>query len=278
MIACLGSAAAGFGMATYVRAAANTPAGLAYAGLLKNGGAIEPGVKSHDVVFELFDGNAVLCTDTRSGLVVSDGRFDVPNLFASNGCLLDSNLASKPQLFVRLEVDGERLAPPQALGTVPYSARARVAETAEALVKPKFVNVTTHVGNTRTVLMAAPQLVLETFTVDKRSPTSILIVEGAISAFGSSASGMQQGWKYGGAPEILAQGLTYSTNDANLVIPTKAVIAGWTTTGPQPLTLRYFSSGAGSDGKPFLVYNPNNAEHPRLAQTQSVYVVTEIEP
>lgn len=113
-------------------AAMNVPAGLAYSGVLKSNGAPEAGTRNHSVTFELFDGTSVVCADTRASLAITDGRFDVGDLFSSS-CALDAALASRPTLSIRITVDGQQLSPPQPLGTTPYAARARVAETAEAL-------------------------------------------------------------------------------------------------------------------------------------------------
>jgi hypothetical protein len=113
-------------------AAMNVPAGFSYSGLLKNGGTAESGVHTHNFNFELFDGNATVCTDTRATLTVTDGRFDVQNLFSGCGTL-DAALATRPSLSIRITVDGTLLSPPQPIGTVPYAARARVAESAEAV-------------------------------------------------------------------------------------------------------------------------------------------------
>jgi hypothetical protein len=108
-------------------------------------------------------------------------------------------------------------------------------------------DVTTHVSNVRASLATAASIVLESFTVDKKSPTSILIIDGVISGWGANAGVMQQGWKYGDAP---------------------------------------FANDGHTDSRPFNVYNPNDAhdsavssgQQRRIAQTQSVYTVTEVEP
>lgn len=119
------------GVAHRVWAAANVPVGLAYSGLLKNNGAIEAGARMHNLELQLFDGTQVLCTDIRNNVVVTDGRFDFKDLFSGGGCMLDQVLAAQPVLFIRIAVDGQTLQPPQPVGTVPYAARARVAETVE---------------------------------------------------------------------------------------------------------------------------------------------------
>lgn len=132
VVSCVAIAAV-LGVGLKAWAAMNVPAGLTYSGLLKNGAVVESGVRTHNFNFELFDGNATVCTDTRAALTVTDGRFDVQNLFVANGCMLDTMLANRPSLAIRITVDGTLLSPPQPIGTVPYAARARVAESAEAV-------------------------------------------------------------------------------------------------------------------------------------------------
>jgi hypothetical protein len=44
------------------------------------------------------------------------------------------------------------------------------------------------------------------------------------------------------------------------------------------MKFRYFVINTDCGSRPFLIYNPNASEDPRLAQTQSVYTIWEIEP
>jgi hypothetical protein len=121
--------ALGIGIALYARAAMNVPTGLAYSGLLRNNGAVE--ASPHDFAFDLLDGSGttVCPTDTRTALAVTSGRFDVPDLFS--GCAtLDDVLETHTGLAIRITVDGTVLTPNQPLGTVPFAARARIAESA----------------------------------------------------------------------------------------------------------------------------------------------------
>jgi hypothetical protein len=139
-IAALAALAMTVGVAHRVWAAANVPSGLSYSGLLKNNGAVESGAVVHNLEFQLFDGSSIRCTDLRTNTTVTGGRFDFNNLFSS-GCTLDQFLASQPALSIRVVVDGVVLSPPQPIGTVPYSARARVAETVESLPVGSVVKV-----------------------------------------------------------------------------------------------------------------------------------------
>lgn len=136
MIAGGAGAALLVGVALVVHAGPNVPAGIAWSGVLKKND--QPESAPHDFVFELLDGNTAVCTDRRQALQVTGGRFDVPDLFGSS-CALDTLLAGKT-LVVRTTVDGQALQPPLPLGTVPFAARARVAESVE---RPVYVNAKT---------------------------------------------------------------------------------------------------------------------------------------
>ncbi|MCA2982050.1 MAG: hypothetical protein INH41_22005 [Myxococcaceae bacterium] len=118
---------------------------------------------------------------------------------------------------------------------------------------------------------------METFTVDKRSPTSFLLIDGTISGWGAYSGDMQQGWRFGSAPEVLAQSVMYDASNLSKIYPTKAVLFS-SVTGPQPLVFRYFTANGQNGDRPFITYNPNSSDNARLGQTQSVYVVYEIEP
>jgi hypothetical protein len=141
------------------------------------------------------------------------------------------------------------------------------------------LNVTNRVNSTRTALPTnTASITMESFTVDKKSPTSILLIEGAISGWGTHAGAMTQGWRLGNGVETVAQGLDYDENNHSKLYATRAVISGHTTTGPQVLVFRYFSANGATGNVPFPVYNPNASDDARFAQTRSIYTVWEIEP
>jgi hypothetical protein len=126
-------AAVAIGVGLYARAGMNVPAGIAYSGLLRNNGVPDSG--AHTFAFDLLDdkGNPLCATDMRTSLTITNGRFDVPNLFSS--CAgLDDLLATKAGLRIRITVDSMVLSPDQPIGTVPFAAHARVAESATSFV------------------------------------------------------------------------------------------------------------------------------------------------
>lgn len=110
-------------------------------------------------------------------------------------------------------------------------------------VSGKVIGVTYHVSGTRTVLSPTASIAMESFTVNKRSPTSILIVQGTLSGRGNHAGDMQQGWKYGSGTEVMAQSVMYGQTVYSKIYSTSAVIAGHATTGPQTMVFRYFKIG-----------------------------------
>ena len=117
---------------------------------------------------------------------------------------------------------------------------------------------------------------MASFTVNKLSSTSTLIVNGTLSGTGEHAGQLQQGWKLGSGTEFNAQTVSYQNNTHGRIFPTSAVIVGHTTTGSQTMVFRYYSVNSGQN-KSFQIYNPNATDDSRLAQTTSVFTVTEVE-
>lgn len=147
----------------------------------------------------------------------------------------------------------------------------------------KVINVTVHRNDTSSGLLPLAALIeLDTFTVDKKSPTSILIIQGTINTYISPSaqrvSYFSQYWQYGSESE--AQGQTFSDDNSNYLgnyeeyrpIPTSAIISGHATTGPQTLKLVYKSRN-GVNGRPFHGYNVSLGS----SKTESVYTVWEVE-
>lgn len=141
-----------------------------------------------------------------------------------------------------------------------------------------IIGVTVFESATRKSLGGAASIVMESFTVNKKSPTSILLIEGSISGHTNASGSMQQGWKLGSGTEVLGQGLQYTADPHAKTFPTRAVITGHTTTGPQTMVFRYFCPNNDTGNRPFAIYNPNSSDDGRLGQTRSIYTVWEIEP
>ncbi|MCP4137012.1 MAG: hypothetical protein GY754_38950 [bacterium] len=142
----------------------------------------------------------------------------------------------------------------------------------------KIVNVTVHESDVRTPLSGGNSIMMEDFNLDKKSSTSILLIQGTISGYSNNSGSMQQGWQYGISSEVLGQSLMYEATSNSRIYSTTAVISGHGTTGLQRLTFRYYAENDASGNRPFSVYNPNKDDDARLGQTKSVYTIWEIEP
>lgn len=146
----------------------------------------------------------------------------------------------------------------------------------DTAVNGRVLDVTTYINSTRQALPTSSSITMASFTVNKLSSTSTLVIQGTMSGANEYSGHVQQGWKLGSGTEFNGQTTSYQNNVNGRVISTSAVITGHTTTGSQTMVFRYYAaSGAGN--KPFQVYNPNATDDARLAQTQSVFIVTEVE-
>ena len=144
----------------------------------------------------------------------------------------------------------------------------------------KVINLTYRTNCTRSALTPASSITMESFAVNKKSSTSLLVIQGSISGRGATSGDMQQAWKLGTGTEALAQAITYTATSYAyaITIPTTAVIAGQTTTGSQTMVFRFYAANGSNAESPFTVYNPNGSDNGRLGQSCSTYIVTEVEP
>ena len=69
----------------------------------------------------------------------------------------------------------------------------------------------------------------------------------------------------------------YDENPHSKAFPTQAIISGYSTTGSQTMTFRYYAADNAVGNNPFVVHNPNGTDDSRIGQTCSVYTVFEIE-
>lgn len=149
---------------------------------------------------------------------------------------------------------------------------------ASSYLAGEVIAKTVYKNCTRSVVTAATSITFASFSVNKRVASSQLLMEGTLAGFGDYSGEMTPGWKLGAGTEALGQGVMYasSSNIHGKVYPTMAVLDGHTTTGAQTMVFRYYSASGSIGDKPFVVYNPNATDDNRLAQTCSVFVVTEI--
>ena len=146
----------------------------------------------------------------------------------------------------------------------------------DTAINGRVLDVTTYTSGTRQAFAASASLTMASFTVNKLSSTSTLVIHGTMSGRGEHAGDIQQGWKLGSGTEFNGQTCSYQNNTLGRVLSTAAVISGHTTTGSQTMVFRYYSVNS-TTNKPFDVYNPNASDDPRLAQTSSLFSVTEVE-
>ena len=142
----------------------------------------------------------------------------------------------------------------------------------------KIINLTTHENGVRRVLTPGLSIEMESFIVNKKSPTSTLLIQGTISGWKGHAGNMQQQWQYGDYV-VDAQSVMYDENAWGRIYTTTALILSYPVTGDHIMTFRYCSN-FDDNHMPFTVYNPNASDdlsYNRLNQTKSVYLVWEIE-
>ena len=152
----------------------------------------------------------------------------------------------------------------------------RGSDDFDTAINGRVLDVTTYTNSTRQALPTSSSITMASFTVNKLSSTSTLVIQGTMSGANEYSGQMQQGWKLGSGTEFNGQTTSYQNNVNGRVVSTSAVIVGHTTTGSQTMVFRYYSVNSGNN-MPFQVYNPNASDDPRLAQTSSVFTVTEVE-
>ena len=146
----------------------------------------------------------------------------------------------------------------------------------DTAINGRVLDVTTYTDSTRQALPISTSVTMASFTVNKLSSTSTLVIQGTMSGKGEHAGHLQQGWKLGSGTEFNGQNVSYQNNNEGRVVSTSALIVGHTTTGSQTMVFRYYSVNSGQN-KPFQIYNPNASDDARLAQSSSVFTVTEVE-
>lgn len=165
----------------------------------------------------------------------------------------------------RLDVNGE------------VHADAFVGDGRQITGVSKILNVTTFTSTTRRSLPAVANYVLESFDVEKMSPTSMLIVQATISGREEYSDHVQFFWDYAGTT---APGQQYGSDNIAALrgknVSQQVVFSGVTATGVNTMQLRWQSMSNDAD-RPFNTYNPNSSDDARLQQTSSTYLVWEIE-
>lgn len=131
-------------------------------------------------------------------------------------------------------------------------------------------------NSTRRVLPLSSKIDMETFTFTPKSVNSTLLIQGSISGFGGYSRDLQQVWKFG-SRVTFAQSAASNGVGWGQAHSTFAAIPGpLPSVDSQELVFEYQAFNGDTNNRPFSVYNPNSTDEPRLGQTKSVFVVTEI--
>jgi hypothetical protein len=142
------------------------------------------------------------------------------------------------------------------------------------ITTPKVINVETVTNNTRASLSAVTTpTTLVTFTYNKQSVSSSLIFIVMIPLHTNFSSGCAIDLTYGTSSAFGSLAFTYTAQAGPFPLMGQATLTGYTTTGSQTLTVRYY--GATTAAAPSTIVNPNATDDSR--NIQSVSTVTVIE-
>lgn len=142
----------------------------------------------------------------------------------------------------------------------------------------KVINVERLQNSTRASLSGASStpVTLVTFTYNKQSASSSLIFIVMIPIWGSVSGLIATDLTYGTSSAFGS--LHYSYINQGFIQPMtgQATLTGYTTTGSQTLTARYYSANGGAgDERPGTAVNPNASDDPRSIQQVSTVTVIE---
>lgn len=142
--------------------------------------------------------------------------------------------------------------------------------------------ITTGVNATRTTVSSGSSLTLLSFSVNKLSATSNILVTGNIAGFtGASESRfLSVGVRLGSGTEVVVNGGgAYVGGNAPSMRESHvtAVISGHSTTGAQNLVIRFFTQDS-AVAQIHTVLNPNSTDDARFGQTRSTFAAIEYEP
>jgi len=138
----------------------------------------------------------------------------------------------------------------------------------------KIINVQTVTNSTRASLSGVTTPTpLVTFTYNKQSTSSSLIFIVMIPLHTNFSSGCACDLTYGTSSAFGSLAFTYTAQAGPFPMMGQATLTGYTTTGSQTLTVRYY--GATTSAAPSTIVNPNATDDSR--NIQSVSTVTVIE-
>jgi hypothetical protein len=138
----------------------------------------------------------------------------------------------------------------------------------------KVINVQTVTNSTRASLSSVTTpTTLVTFTYNKQSASTSLICIVMIPLFGNFSSGLACDLTYGTSSAFGSLAITYTGQSGPFPMQGQATLTGYTTTGSQTLTVRYYSSS--TSAAPSTIVNPNASDDTRNIQQVSTVTVIE---
>lgn len=144
-------------------------------------------------------------------------------------------------------------------------------------VSQKVINVERIQNSTRASLASASgssASTMVTFTYNKQSASSSLIFIVMVPIFSNSSGTLAIDLTYGSSSAFGSLFYTYTAQSYQFPVQGQATLTGYTTTGSQTLTVRYYTvDGAG--GKPANIVNPNASDDSRNIQQVSTVTVIE---
>ena len=115
---------------------------------------------------------------------------------------------------------------------------------------------------------------LVTFTYNKQSASTSLIFIVMIPLFSNNNGTLACDLTYGSSSAFGSLYFSYTGENFVLLMQGQATLTGYTTTGSQTLTVRYYTAD-NSGGRPGDTVNPNSSDDSRMIQTTSTVTVIE---
>jgi len=163
---------------------------------------------------------------------------------------------------------------PGTAGNVLTSNGTTWTSATPAVPTQKVINVQTLTNSTRaSISPTTTPTPLVTFTYNKQSASSSLIFIVMIALNGNYSSGCACDLTYGSSSAFGSLAFTYTAQPSPFPMLGQATLTGYTTTGSQTLTVRYY--GIGSTAAPSTIVNPNSSDDTRNIQQVSTVTVIE---
>lgn len=145
------------------------------------------------------------------------------------------------------------------------------------ITTPKVINVERLQNSTRASLSGTgtTPVTFVTFTYNKQSASSSLLFIVMIPLYSFYSGLMASDLTYGSSSAFGSLHYPYTGQGFIQPLLGQATLTGYTTTGSQTLSARYYSVSGGSAEKPALIVNPNASDDPRTIQHVSTVTVIE---